>query len=219
MPYFAAGLSMTVLEVILAFVALGLVVWCIFEHRRTSWWRTSQSRTQLETEARLAAIVESSDDAIISKTLDSKVVTWNAGAERLYGYAAAEAIGRPMFFLIPGDRQEEEGRIIEQLRRGQRVEAFETVRLTKDGRPVEVSVSVSPVRDSTGAVIGAAHVARDIGPRRQAERLKLAKERAEAESRVKDDFLATVTHDLRTPLSCIRLLTENARRHRSPLRR
>jgi len=216
MPNFAPGEGLTVLEVSLAIIALALSVWCIYEHRRTTWWRRSQLRAQLEIEGRLAAIVESSEDAIISKTLDSKIVTWNAGAERLYGYKAAEAIGRPIMFLIPEDRRAEEGRIIGQLRLGKRVESFETVRLAKDGRLVEVSVSVSPVRDDCGVVIGAAHVARDIGPRKQAERLQKAKEKVEAESRVKDEFLATVSHDLRTPLTCIRLVTANAKRQQLP---
>jgi PAS domain S-box-containing protein len=117
----------------------------------------------------LAAIVESSDDAIVSKDLNGTILTWNAGAERLYGYSAAEATGQPMQMLLPPDRSTEEHDILEQLRRGERMNHFETTRVRKDGKPVHVSLTISPVRDSNGTIIGASHVARDITARKQFE--------------------------------------------------
>lgn len=110
----------------------------------------------------LAAIVESSDDAIISKTLDGKILTWNRGAERIFGYSAAEAIGQSVTMLIPSDRSAEEDEILDQLRRGKRIDHYETIRQTKDGRQIHVSLTVSPVRDSTGRVIGASKIVRDV---------------------------------------------------------
>jgi PAS domain S-box-containing protein len=117
----------------------------------------------------LAGIVASSDDAIISETLDGIVTSWNQGAERLFGYCAAEAIGRSVFFIMPPGRIDEESFILAKIARGERVEPHETVRVRKNGECLEVSLSVSPVRDSTGAVIGAAKIARDIGERKQSE--------------------------------------------------
>ena len=111
---------------------------------------------------RLAAIVESSDDAILSKDLDGVIESWNRGAERLFGYSEDEAIGRPITMLIPPDRLYEEPRIIERIRRGERVGHYETVRRRKDGTLVDVSLSVSPVKDAEGRIVGAAKIARDI---------------------------------------------------------
>jgi len=122
-----------------------------------------------EAQARLAAIVESSGDAIISTTLDGVIRSWNAGAERLFGYAAAEAVGRHIILVIPPERHEEDREILERLRRGERVEHFETVRVAKDGRPIDVSLTVSPVHNTQGEVVGASKVARDITARRLAE--------------------------------------------------
>jgi PAS domain S-box-containing protein len=122
-----------------------------------------------EAVARLAAIVESSTDAIISKSLEGVIQSWNQGAERLYGYTAAEAVGRRIDLLIPRDRQEEELQILEKIRRGERVMPYETVRVHKDKRHIDVSLSVSPVRDSSGRIIGAAHVARDVTERKKAD--------------------------------------------------
>lgn len=120
----------------------------------------------MKTEASLneyfAAIVESSDDAIITKNLDSIIQTWNGGAERLFGYTAAEAIGQPITMIIPTDRLHEEDDIIARLRRGERLKHFETVRRRKDGTLVPISATISPVRNRAGAVIGASKIARDI---------------------------------------------------------
>jgi PAS domain S-box-containing protein len=117
-----------------------------------------------------AAIVKSSDDAIISKDLNGTIQTWNAAAERLFGYSVEEAVGQPVTMLIPPDRQDEEPRILERMRRGEAVEHFETVRRRKDGSLVDISLSISPVRDSSGRVVGASKIARDITERREAQR-------------------------------------------------
>ncbi len=120
--------------------------------------------------ALLAAIVESSDDAIVSKTLDGIVTSWNRAAERLFGYTAAEMVGRPISLLAPAGREDEMPAILEHLRRGERVDHFETARRRKDGSLVEVSLTISPVRDARGRLAGASKIARDITERRRAER-------------------------------------------------
>jgi PAS domain S-box-containing protein len=118
--------------------------------------------------ALLSAIVASSDDAIISKDLDGIITSWNEGAQRIFGYTAEEAIGRSITLLIPPDRQAEEPKILEQLERGERVDHFETVRQRKDGSLLDISVTISPIRDANGRIIGASKVARDISDRRRA---------------------------------------------------
>jgi PAS domain S-box-containing protein len=112
--------------------------------------------------AQLAAIVESSEDAIISKNLNGIVLTWNTGAERIYGYSASEMAWRPISILLPTDRANEEAEILERLKRGERVEHYETVRIRKDGTPIEVSLTISPIWDSEGRIRGASHIARDV---------------------------------------------------------
>lgn len=124
------------------------------------------------TAQRLAAIVESSDDAILSKDLDGIITSWNRGAERLYGYAGHEVLGKPVTILIPEDRQEEEPGILARIRRGERIEHYETMRRRKDGSLVDISLSVSPIIDSTGKIVGASKIARDITDRRRAEEQK-----------------------------------------------
>jgi PAS domain S-box-containing protein len=132
-----------------------------------------------ESKSRLAAIVESSDDAIISKGLDGVISSWNAGAERLFGYTAAEAIGQPITMLIPPDRLEEEPKIIERLKRGERVDHFETQRVRKDGSLLDVSLTISPVKSASGRVIGASKIARDITERKRVhEALSKSEQRA-----------------------------------------
>jgi len=129
---------------------------------------SDRNRADTESE-QLAAIVSSSDDAIISKTLDGRITTWNAGATRIFGYEAEEMIGQPITRIIPPDRHQEEKDILARLARGERIEHYETQRVTKDGRRVEISLTVSPLRDWTGKVVGASKVARDITERRRAE--------------------------------------------------
>jgi PAS domain S-box-containing protein len=150
---------------------------------------------------RLAAIVESSDDAIIGKTLDGVVTSWNEGAHRLFGYSATEMIGRPISLLVPGNRQDEEPPILAKLAAGERVEHFDAVRLHKNGTEIHVSVTISPVRDSAGNLVGASKIVRDITERRRAEEaLARATETAEAASRELEAFSYSVAHDLRAPL-------------------
>jgi len=132
----------------------------------------TERRQAEEVERGLAAIIASSDDAIIGKDLDGIVTSWNRGAERLFGYRAEEMVGQSIAILIPDDRQDEEAAILARLRRGERVENFETVRRRKDGSPVEVSLTASPVKDAQGEIVGASKIARDITERRRAERLQ-----------------------------------------------
>ena len=120
--------------------------------------------------ALLAAIVDSSDDVIVSKTLEGRITSWNRAAERLFGWSAEEAIGQSITLIIPRDRLPEEEDVLARLRRGERIDHFETIRVTKDGRLVEVSITVSPVRDASGTIVGASKIARDITARRAAER-------------------------------------------------
>jgi PAS domain S-box-containing protein len=150
--------------------------------------------------ARLAAIVDSSDDAIIGKTLDGEITSWNEGAHRMFGYSAHETVGRPISLLVPPGREEEEAAVLLALREGE-VQRFDTVRRRKDGRDIDVSVTISPVRNAAGHVVGISKVARDITGRRRAEEaLERAKDAAEAASRELEAFSYSVAHDLRAPL-------------------
>jgi PAS domain S-box-containing protein len=150
---------------------------------------------------RLAAIVDSSNDAVIGKTLDGIVTSWNEGAHRIFGYAAEEIVGRSIGLLVPLGREDEEPAILERLAKGERVEHFDTVRRRKDGHEIHVSVTSSPVRDSAGNLIGASKIARDITEQRRAhEALERAKDVAETASRELEAFSYSVAHDLRAPL-------------------
>ena len=172
------------------------------------------------------AIIESSDDAIISKTLDGIITSWNSGAQRIFGYTAQEMIGRPMATIFPPDRLQEEPVILQKIARGEKVDHFETVRLRKDGTPIDVSVTISPVRDLTGKVVFASKIARDISERKLAEQtlqryranleeevrartreLQVAKEMAEQANASKSAFLANMSHEIRTPMNAIIGLT------------
>jgi PAS domain S-box-containing protein len=165
--------------------------------------RVITERRKAEEDARqLAAIVKSSDDAIISKNLDGVIVSWNEGAERLFGYKAHEAIGNPVTMLIPPEHHDEEPAILQRIRNAEQIDHYETIRRRKDGELIAVSLSVSPIKDHTGKVVGASKIARDITEQKKSERaLQDAKNAAEAANRSKDHFLAVLSHELRTPLT------------------
>jgi PAS domain S-box-containing protein len=181
--------------------------------------------------ARLAAIVESSDDAIISKTLDGIITSWNEAAERILGYNSAEAIGHSITMLIPPDRLDEEPKIVERLKRGERVDHFETKRITKTGKLIDVSLTISPVKGSDGRIIGASKILRDITLQREAERIirdgeklfktqleKLVDERTAELVRMNEElersnheleqYAYIASHDLQEPLRKIRTFAE-----------
>lgn len=152
-----------------------------------------------EKSAKLAAIVETSDDAIVSKTLESVVTSWNAAAERMFGYTAEEMIGQTIYKIIPQDRQNEEPRILSRLSTGERVDHFETRRLTKDGRLLDVSLTISPVMDKQGKIIGLSKIARDITDKKQEEQRK-------------NDFIGMVSHELKTPLTSLAAIIQVAQK-------
>ena len=172
---------------------------------------TEQRRThQLETQ--LAAIVRSSDDAIIGKDLNGIITSWNRGAERMYGYSAKEAIGKPITLLIPPDWPNDVPFILERIKRGEVVEHYETKRMGKDGKVLDVSLTVSPIHDLNGNIVGASKIARDISERKQKdqervrslEREQQARAEAEAAVRSRDEFLSVEAHELRTPVTSLR---------------
>ena len=206
---------MTVVALGLAAVATGGATAVMMRGvRRRERARAALAEDAIREEAarRMAAIVESSDDVILAKDLDGVITSWNPAAERTFGYRAHEAIGQPITIIVPPDRLFEEGEVLRRMRAGERTDHFDTVRWTKDGRPVEISLSVSPIRDRDGAIIGASTIARDITERKRAEadlkRLnETLEERVHERTRQLEEinvelnaFGYTVSHDLRAPL-------------------
>ena len=170
--------------------------------------------TESQLRSQLAAIVESSDDAIVSKSLDGRIKSWNAAATRMFGYAAEEAIGQPITLIIPAELRAEEKKIISEVSAGRRVEHFDTVRLTKDGERIPVSLTVSPIHGSDGKVVGASKIARDITERQRIQEvLRTTQAALQQESRRKDEFIALLAHELRNPLAPIRYALAVARRN------
>ncbi len=159
----------------------------------------SERRRTEETRMRLAAIVESSDDAIISKDLDGIITSWNSGAKRIFGYEADEIVGHSVMRLIPRERHAEEPMILARLRAGQRVEHYESKRRRKDGELIDVSLTISPILDSRGKVIGASKIARDITERKRAEVALIEKEKLAATGRM----AAAIAHEVNNPLESI----------------
>jgi PAS domain S-box-containing protein len=171
------------------------------EERAIRFIGTAYDITELkeaeEKTAKLAAIIASSDDAIVSKTFDSVITSWNSAAERIFGYSEDEMIGETIYKIIPDDRQDEEPLILTRLRSGERVQHFETKRQTKDGRLIDVSVTVSPVKDNKGNIIGLSKIARDITERKLDEARK-------------NDFIGMVSHELKTPLTSLSAILQVA---------
>lgn len=161
----------------------------------TRWFGTNTDITEQkqaeQAQRRLAAIVESSDDAIVSKNLDGIVMTWNKGAEKIFGYKAEEIIGKSIRTIIPPELQYEEDKILSTLRQGKRIDHFQTVRMAKDGRRVEISLTVSPIKDKEGHIVGASKIARDITQEKYLQRQK-------------DEFLGIASHELKTPVTSIK---------------
>ena len=157
-----------------------------------------------EKQATLAAIVNSSDDAIISKTIYGIITSWNKSAERMFGFTEKEAVGQPISIIIPPERLEEENHIIENIRKGNKVDHFETVRMAKDGTKRNISVTISPIKDRKGIIIGASKTARDITVKMEAEKQReLYTQRLKELNQYKDEFMVMASHELKTPLTVI----------------
>src|SRR5215470_4676380 len=159
----------------------------------------SERRKDYESRSRLATIVDSADDAIISKDLNGVIQTWNAGACRMFGYTRDEMVGQPILRLIPNELRHEEDEILRKLRAGERIDHYETTRVKKSGERLEVSVTISPIRSESGEVIGASKIARDISDRKRVERMLVQAEKIAATGRM----AAAIAHEINNPLESL----------------
>lgn len=165
----------------------------------------TDARVAEEKQAILAAIVNSSDDAIISKNLNGIILSWNKAANKMFGYTEEEAIGKHISIIIPADRIDEETQIIENVRKGIKVDHFETIRVAKNGKEINISLTVSPIKNRNGEIVGASKVARDITEKIEAEKQRLLyTERLKELNNYKDDFMAMASHELKTPMTIIK---------------
>ncbi len=171
-----------------------------WQHKALALEAEVARRTQLqEAAAKLAAIVESSEDGIASKDLNGIIQSWNASAERIFGYKADEIVGKSVLTIIPPELHQDEDMILSRIRRGERIEHFETVRVTKNGKRIDVSLTVSPVKDDGGRIIGAAKIVRDISERKRAEEALRTAEKMAATGRL----AATIAHEINNPMQAL----------------
>jgi PAS domain S-box-containing protein len=191
--------------------------WMVSQLKKARVAQKEREKTaQQDAQALLASIVESSDDAIISKTLDGIITSWNRGAERLFGYKAQEIIGKPIDLIIPPERHDEERSILARLRRGERIDHYETVRVARDGRLIDLSLTISPIRDGRGRIIGASKVARDITAQKEVEE-KLRRQAEELEQQLiasgrlvsLGEITASMAHEFNNPLGIIMGFTQD----------
>ncbi len=180
-----------------------------FVHTRCFTVDITEQKNAAGTRLSLAAIVESSDDAIVSKDLNGVVTSWNSSAETMFGYTSKEMIGQPITLIIPPELLDDERRILATLRRGERIDHFETVRITKSGERLDVSITVSPLKNAAGTIIGAAKIARDISQRKKMEAALRTNEKLAAVGRL----AATVAHEVNNPLEAVFNLIYLARHH------
>jgi PAS domain S-box-containing protein len=179
-----------------------------FVHTRCFTVDITEHKQAEEVRARLAAIVQCSDDAIVSKDLNGIVTSWNAGAERIFGYKSEEIVGKSITMIIPPELQDQEPLILAKIRRNERIEHFETVRLTKAGQRIDVSLTVSPVKDERGAIIGVAKIARDISEHKKMEQALRTTEKLASVGRL----AASVAHEINNPLEAVTNLLFLAKR-------
>ncbi|HEY0669449.1 MAG TPA: PAS domain S-box protein [Sphingobacteriaceae bacterium] len=173
----------------------------------------TEQKNSEEKHAMLAAIIESSVDAIISKTLKGIITSWNIGAEQIFGYSESEVIGKHISILIPPNRIQEENIIINNIKSGNRVEHFETIRIAKNGREIPISLTVSPIKNSRGQIIGASKIARDITIQNEArQKLHLYNKQLEKINSYKDEFIGMASHELKTPLTSVNLYLQMLQR-------